>query len=607
MMRIPTLRERVTAALVAATLCTLQAPAPGAAQLADVEMEWGVPIPTRDGTRLHATIYRPRDQPEPLPVIFGFTPYISDVYHGKARYYAARGYVFAVVDVRGRGNSEGEFEPFQNEARDGYDVVEWLADQPWSDGSVGMYGASYGGWDQWATAKEHPPHLRSIVPAAASYLGEDFPAVHNVFIPYDMTWLTLTSGRAFQGSIFGDSEFWEAIFLERYVEHRPFSELDRITGNETTHFSTWMEHPTADEYWAATVPSPDELEAMDIPVLTITGHYDADQRGALRHYREHMEHGNPEAVANHYLVMGPWNHGAVGTSVDEVGGLEFGPNALVPQDSLRKAWYDWTLKDGPRPWFLEDRVAFYVAGRDAWEYAPDLEGVSDGARTFFFDSPAGNPNDVFHSGTLTGEPVAESPPDQYVYDPLDTRPGELEAASDKNLSYLFWGETPLEQHYALNLFGNGLIYHTAPFEDAVEISGFLELEAWLAMDVPDTDFMVTVYEVRRDGSTVFLTGDLLRARHRNGADTEELVEPGAVVPYRFDGFQFITRRLGEGSRLRLVLSSPNSIWLQKNYNSAEPVAHQSGDDARRATITFYHDQNHPSRLVVPTRRTRPAS
>ena len=265
--------------LVPALAASLLAPAGAAGQLSDVQMEWGVKIPVRDGVNLHGTIYRPADQGAPLPVILGFTPYISDVYHAKARYYAQRGYVFAAVDVRGRGNSEGEFEPFKDADRDGHDVVEWLAAQPWSNGKVGMYGASYGGWDQWATAKELPPSLSSIVPAAAAYLGTDFPFVHNVFVPYNMTWLTFTSGNAAQSTIFGDAEMWAAAFMERYVNHRPFAELDRIVGNRTTHFQTWLEHPTPDEYWKATVPTPAQLAAMDIPILTITGHYDGDQRG----------------------------------------------------------------------------------------------------------------------------------------------------------------------------------------------------------------------------------------------------------------------------------------------------------------------------------------
>src|SRR5947208_5556929 len=122
-----------------------------------VEALWGAKIPTRDSVRLNATIYRPAGA-GPLPVVFTFTPYLGDSYHARATWFARHGYVYALVDVRGRGNSEGRFEPMVNEGRDGYDVVEWLARQPWSNGKVAMWGGSYAGQDQWATAKEVPPH-----------------------------------------------------------------------------------------------------------------------------------------------------------------------------------------------------------------------------------------------------------------------------------------------------------------------------------------------------------------------------------------------------------------------------------------------------------------
>jgi putative CocE/NonD family hydrolase len=129
----------------------------------DVDMLWGVKIPMRDGVHLNATVFKPKAMPAPLPVVFTLTPYIADSYEDRASCFARHGYVFALVDVRGRGNAEGAFEPFANEARDGYDIVEWLARQPWPNGKVAMWGGSYAGFDQWATLKEHPPHLATIV------------------------------------------------------------------------------------------------------------------------------------------------------------------------------------------------------------------------------------------------------------------------------------------------------------------------------------------------------------------------------------------------------------------------------------------------------------
>ncbi len=144
---------------------------PTPAPATDYDIRWGVKIPMRDKVELNATLYLPHasDGSVPkLPVVFTLTPYISDTYHPRGAYFASHGYVFALVDVRGRGNSGGEFEPFAQEPPDGHDVVEWLAQQPFCDGKVAMWGGSYGGYCQWATAKEFPPHLATIVPVAAS-------------------------------------------------------------------------------------------------------------------------------------------------------------------------------------------------------------------------------------------------------------------------------------------------------------------------------------------------------------------------------------------------------------------------------------------------------
>src|SRR5690348_9321989 len=158
---------------------------PEATHTATPDMRWGVKIPMRDGVLLNATVFQPHAQKDPLPVIFTLTPYIGDSYTDRAMYFAQHGYVYALVDVRGRGNSGGAFEPFANDAKDGYDVVEWFAKQPYCNGKVTMWGGSYAGFDQWSTLKEFPPHLATIVPAAAAHPGVDFPFQYNIFGPYD--------------------------------------------------------------------------------------------------------------------------------------------------------------------------------------------------------------------------------------------------------------------------------------------------------------------------------------------------------------------------------------------------------------------------------------
>jgi putative CocE/NonD family hydrolase len=557
----------------------------------DVEFQWGVKIPLRDGVKLNATVYRPKEMKEPLPVVFTLTPYISDTYLDRALYFARHGYVFALVDVRGRGNSEGHFEPFVNEGRDGYDIVEWLARQPWSNGKVAMWGGSYAGFDQWSTLKEFPPHLATIVPAAAAHMGVDFPFFKNIFGPYDMQWLTFTSGVTPNARTFGESAFWIAKFRDMYLQHLPFNQLDRIVGNTSTHFQDWLKHPTPDDYWDAAEPTPDHYKRISVPILTITGHYDGDQAGAMAHYRKHMRYGSPEGRAQHYLIIGPWDHAGTRTPNREVGGLKFGEASMVDLNNLHCEWYDWTMKGSAKPSFLKKRVAYYVTGSDDWKYADDLETLANAKQTLYLQSEPDGAGDVFHSGALKEQRPGASRPDTYTYDPLDTRPEALERAELPNFL--------TDQRYALNLYGNGLVYHTAPFGEDTELSGFLQLTAWIALDVPDTDFQAMVSEILTDGSSIALTSDILRARYRESLREERLVKAGEINRYEFDGFTFFSRRIAKGSRLRLGFSSPNSVHLEKNYNSGGIVANESGKEARTAHVVLYHDAEHPSSLQLP--------
>ncbi len=553
----------------------------------EVDITWAQKIPLRDGVKLNATLYRPHDA-APLTAIFTLTPYIGDTYHPRAMYFAQHGYVFLLVDVRGRGNSGGDFEPFANEGRDGYDVVEWIAKQPWCNGKVTMWGGSYAGFDQWSTLKEFPPHLATIVPAAAAHPGVDFPAFENIPTLYLMQWLTYTSGLTGNDHLFGEGSFWHSKDMDIYRGHLAFSELDRIAGNPSPVFHKWLAHPTPDAYFNAMVPTAADYRRISIPILTITGDYDGDQAGALTYYRRHMKDGSPDAIANHYLIIGPWDHAGTRTPNPDVGGLHFGSASMLDLNKLHTEWYGWTMQGAAKPEFLKKRVAYYVTGAEEWKYADTLDGIATGKRTLYLASN-GFANDVFHSGSLLDATPTSPQPDHFVYDPLDTRPGEVETELGGLVS----------QADALNLFGAGLVYHTEAFSEATEISGFVKLSLWISMDVPDTDLAVGLYEILPDGRNVQLTGDVKRARYRESLTQAKLVTPGKIERYDFDGFTWFSRRIAKGSRLRIVVEALNSPDSEKNYNSGGAVENETGRDARTAHITLYHDAQHPSVLEVP--------
>lgn len=574
-------------AVAATALPLAAAPAPTA-----VELQWGVKVPLRDDVQLQATLYRPQGQKDPLPCVVTMTPYMAQSYHERGMYFAANGYVFATIDVRGRGNSGGDFRPFLQEGQDGHDVVEWMARQSYCNGKVTMWGGSYAGYDQWATAREKPPHLATIVPVAAVQPGLDYPMRNNIFYPYDMRWLTLVSGKLAQDTLFGDSTMWTGLFRSLHEAHKPFATLDTHVGNPSPIFQEWISHPQQDEYWDSMNLSPAQMAALDLPILTVTGHYDGDQPGALAFYGQHQQAATPAARDKHFLIIGPWDHAGTRTPQPEYAGLKLGAASLLDMNALHRDWYDWTMKSGPKPAFLKDRVAYYVMGPDQWRYAPTLEAVTAEHRPLYLGSDNGRANDVYASGRLESDARGKrSGSDSYRYDPLDTSFAAGDASdSDSEL---------ISQSPVLRRNGKQLIYHSAPLEKDTEVTGFFRLSAWLELDQPDTDFGVDIYAIGPDGGSVLLTTDVLRARYRESLRNAKPVTPGKAERYEFNRFTFISRQLKQGSRIRLVIGPINHFNMQKNYNSGGVVAQESGKDARPVTVRLLHDAKHPSALYMP--------
>ena len=406
-----------------------------------------------------------------------------------------------------------------------------------------------------------------------------------------MQWLTLVAGKALQAQLFFNNElFWGAKFQSWLESGRPFKDLETLFGYPSTAFQEWVSHPRQDEYWDQYNPTSEEYAALTLPILTITGIYDADQPGALRHYREHMRHGSPDCRARHYLVIGPWDHAGTRTPQQEFVGIKVGPASLLDLPKLHHDWYAWTLQGGKRPEFLRKNVAYYVMGAEEWRYADSLEAITSRLCLLYLSSSV-NPTDVFHSGSLMLEPPVESHPDHYIYDPRDVSLAGLEATIDPE------SRTDLRMLYAAA--GRHLVYHTPPFPRDVDVGGFFRLSVWLAIDQPDTDIKAAIYEIDVDGKGVLLSSDWLRARYRLSLREAQLVTTSEPLRYDFERFTFVARRLRKGSRLRLLIGPINSIYSQKNYNSGGVVAEESVNDAHTVQVRLLHDPDHPSSLQVP--------
>jgi putative CocE/NonD family hydrolase len=188
------------------------------------------------------------------------------------------------------------------------------------------------------------------------------------------------------------------------------------------------------------------------------------------------------------------------------------------------------------------------------------------------------------------------PPGQFINDPLDTHRGEeVEGVEPKDKT------AAIDQSFALCIGKDGLVYHSDPLPKETPLVGCPKVSVWVSIDTPDTDLQADLYEIQPDGTSIALWSDFRRLRYRESLRDAKLVKPGEIVKCDFDPGLFVARRLMKGSRLRLVVYSPNSIFWQKNYNSGGVVADETAKDARTAHVKVYHDAQHASSIALPLR------
>lgn len=541
------------------------------------QMQFDVRIPMRDGIELSAVVFRPVDQTEPLPVILTVTPYVSQRYEDVGAYFAGRGYVFVSVDSRGRGNSQGEFEPWSVEGADGYDAVEWLAAQPWADGQVAMWGGSYGGKNQWMIAGEVPPSLKTIVPVASGYMDYAVPGTLGI------DWLYLIAGRTSNDSLRANGEFWKGVYTDLSRGLTTRRDLDSYIGYPNRYWQEWMDHPYDDEYWDAANISRNRYSLVNLPVLSITGQYDGSMRGTQLYRQLHLDANGPDVAARSFMVVGPWNHPGTRVPRRHLGGLDFGEQSVMDVRALHVAWYDHVMKGAALPEiFGLGRFVYYVSGADEWRSAEDIEAATGRREVLFLSSPTTTGQSLDEKGDLSPRTTAQQP-DRYVYDPAAPAHNEgLRGGATVSPDFL------IDDRIPRRLDGDGLIYDGPVLDAVADMVGSPEVELHLSMDVLDTDIQVIFYEVQADGRHIFLTQDAVRARHRASVREEILVIPGEVDIYRFQNFAFVGRTVQPGSRIRMVIVPQGaSIWAPHNWNSGGMIADETPADGKVANVNVH--------------------
>ncbi|MGH8639347.1 MAG: CocE/NonD family hydrolase, partial [Burkholderiales bacterium] len=367
----------------------------------DIRIDNRVAVPMRDGVKLYADVYRPVAEGR-YPVLVSKTPYSTERFptaYDAAVYFSQRGYVYVFVDVRGRHESEGVWEPFRNSERDGYDTVEWAAKQRWSDGTVGMQGGSYLGQNQWRAAQAAPPGLVTI-----------FPMVASTSIYHD--WITLNGGWRLSfnfgwGPVRQESRIMQnpgphtvaglrASHYDHVQWHLPLNTMQQLVGRHAKFYDDWLANPDYNDYWKR-LNVEEMFNKISIPVHTLGGWFDIFSQGTLRGYVGMSQKGaTEEARRGSNIVIGPWGHGPS----QKTGAIDFGADANVDALSVQLRWYDYWLKGFDNGLANEPPVKLFVMGRNQWVYENEYPLARTDYRPLYFTS-GGNANRDRGDGRLT--------------------------------------------------------------------------------------------------------------------------------------------------------------------------------------------------------------
>jgi uncharacterized protein len=538
-------------------------PAPAEAALAAIEqkefiIEDSVQIRTRDGAIISATVIRKKNIPEPLPAVLLFNIYAGPVDKLLSKRSAKYGYVGIVANTRGKRLSPEQTDPFEYDAQDAYDVIDWISKQPWCNGKVGMYGGSYLGFTQWASVKKVHPALKTIVPMVAVGIGIDYPMYNNVFMGYMLQWIHyVTNNKTTDPSDFGSSN-WESLFKRWYAGGRSFRSLDTLDGRPNKIFQRWLQHPSHDSYWQNMVAYKEDFSNINIPVLTITGYYDDDQPGAMYYYKQHHLYNKKP---DHYLLIGPYDHGgAQGTPATTINGYKIDSAALINITDITYQWFNHILKDSSRPAILKDKVNMQVMGANTWKHVPSLSQISNDTLTFYFSNiRAGNQYKLITRKQATNEFIRQEVNLQYRGDTLQPA---LSIIGD-NLP-----------------IGEKLLFATEPFDKPVIITGSFTGEIIAALNKKDFDYAIRVYEQLPDGKFFDLSSVIGRASFAKDKSKRTLLKPGIAASIPLSGSMFTCRQLQKGSRLIVLLGVNKHFNWQVNYGSGKDVSDETMADGR---------------------------
>ncbi len=554
-------------------------------------------IPTADGANIHAVIVRNSELEEPAPTILFHTIYARKNDLDRAKMAADHGYIGVVSYTRGKGLSPDSIVPYKYEAKDAYEVIDWISKQDWSNQKVGMYGGSYVGFTQWAAVKHKVhPALKTIVPSVSAAPGIAEPMENGIHWNFHYPWNHYVSNNKYlDTTLYNNWQRWNNLNMKWFETGVAYKAMDSLDGLPNPQFRERLLHPTYDNYWQNMMPYKEEFAHINIPVLATTGYYDGGQVGTQYYLKEHTKFNTNAA---HYLVIGPYTHfGAQEKPNSHIMGYDIDPVAQIDITSLIFEWFDHILKGKAKPALLQDKINYQVMGANKWGHASCLQAMATDTLKYYLGN--GRSGVTFASLFGTGNNDKD---EHYTLSqqPLDSSEYLEQVIDFTDRSNRTWNSSGWQAIVADSLMvGGGFSFVTQPFESDVELNGSFGGEISVSINKKDFDYTVVLIEQTPDGKFFALTLPYkARASFAHSLEKRQLLIPNKKTKLPFGIVRITSKKISKGSRLVVVVNGNKEPFTEINYGTGKNVSEETINDAKEPLIIKWYGDGY---IEIPLR------
>ena len=575
-------------------------------------------IPMRDDIRLSTDLYFPEIIEKKLPVILIRTPYNKNTFRNKeeklvAHFFSSQGYIVAVQDCRGKFESEGVYSPpAGNEANDGYDTVDWLTKQTWSNGKIGTFGCSYPGEMQMVQAPLMHPGLAAMIPQAAggvigaangrynywagfkggvldhaASISWYFRAAHKYSYkpPSGLTDTEILKIREFfnpAATLLPDVDF------EKLNWYLPLIDIMNKAGAPPNDWVNLITTDFGDPWWHEVMSFYDGDEKFNTPAIHMSSWYDFSVEETLFAAKYFSDNAVTKTVAeNQFVIIAPTGHCDFDQSGEntKVGELYIG-DATFDYFGTYLKWFDYWLKGQKNSVTDMPKVQYFTIGKNEWQSADEWP-LPETKFTKYYLHSGGNANSRYGDGILSQKPSENEFSDKYTYDPGNPVPTIGGSRSEPAGAF---------DQAKVEIRNDVLVYSTPVLKKGIEITGPITLILFVSSSARDTDFTAKLIDVYPDGKAYNIQDAIFRARYREGLTKKVWMERDKVYKIQIN-LNAASNYFASGHIIRLQVSSSNFPMYERNLNTGG----NNYDETEwvLAENTIHHSKEYPSHLILP--------